>query len=630
MAEETLPQWLLRSYRRYGDKKVAMREKDYGIWQEYTWKDYYQNVKYFCLGLISMGFSAGDKLSILGGTEPEAYWAALAAQAAGGITIGIFPDCMPPEVKYFVEHSESKFLVCEDQEQVDKALEIKEELPHLKKIIYWDPKGLWFYDDPMLMSFSEVQEQGKRYEAEHPGSFEEMVERGRGDDIAAIGYTSGTTGLPKGALLTHQNLLVVTHNLHKLSPVKDRDELFIFIPPAWPPAYWLGLGWGLVSGAALNMPEKPETMMEDFRAIGPHICAFVPRHWELFAGLIKVKIADSTFLKRVMYNWGLKIGYKMVEFTEKKKKPPIWLKVLFSLANFSVLSPLKDKLGLARIRSAFTGGTAISPDMIRFFRALGVNLKNFYGISECGFVTITRDDDVRFDSIGPLVDGVEVKISEKGELLVKSPAVFQGYYKNPEATAKALGDGWYHTGDACYMDKDGHIIYLDRVDELQELADGAKFAPQFTEVRLRFSPYIRDALVVGNQRPYVTAIINIDFENVGKWAETRRIAYTTLVDLSQKPEVRELVREEIRGVNRVLPEAARIKKFVNLHKDFDPDEAEMTRTAKLKRGLTESRYKELIDSMYSGEEQFEVKAQVKYRDGRIGWVTTEIKVNSVE
>ncbi len=632
MAEETLPQLLQRNYDCYGDKKVGMRKMDFGIWQRYTWKDYYQNVKYFCLGLMSLGFERGDKIAILGENDPEWYWGEIAAQAAGGAAAGIFVDCLPPEIKHIVNHSDSKFVVAEDQEQVDKLLRLKDEIPNVIKVIYWDPKGLWNYDDPILMNFKQVQELGREYEKSHPGLFEENVAQGKGDDLAVLCYTSGTTGLPKGAMLSHNNIRYCSGVLKRIDGFSDQDEYVSYISPAWALEQFVGITSGLDCAMTVSFPEEPETVQEDIRDIGPHVLFYSSRLWENLAAQIQVKIADTTRFNRFAYNAGLRIGYKMTEFWEKNKKPPLHWLLLYKLAHLMVLRPLRDKIGLKRTRITYSTGAALSPDVVRFFYAMGVKLSNIYGSTESGPIATTWGEGVNFEAVGrPVVEKDQIRISEDGEIVVQSKGVFQGYYKNPEATAKKLPDGWYHSGDAGHITEDGYLIYWDRMDELLELADGTKFAPQYLESRLRFSPYVRDMMAVGGkERPYITAIINIDFDNVGKWAEGRNIPYTTFTDLSQKPEVRGLIQEEVEKLNRVLPEGARIRKFANLHKEFDADEAELTRTRKLKRGPMEERYRDLVNSMYEDQEKFPLEAEVTYQDGRKGVVTTDIAINSLE
>jgi len=631
MAAPTLPKLLKQNYGKYGDKKVAMRVKDFGIWQTYTWKDYYEKVKYFSLGLISLGLEPGDKTSILGENKPQWYWAELAAQAAGGVVIGIFTDCMANEVKYYVEHSDSKFVIAHDQEQVDKLLQIKDELPLLKKVIYWDPKGIWNYDDPILMSFNKVIELGKECEKLHPGLFEANIERGSGDDIAIFCYTSGTTGLPKAAMLKQGATIQAGKSWCDVDKWREDEQYVSFLPPAWITEQGLGVAGSLVSGMEVSFPEHPETVQENIREIGAQVLFWGPRNWESANRLIQAKIMDTTPFNRFLYNLFLPVGYKVTDLRAAREKPNLIWRFLYFLAHWMVFRDLKDKVGLSKIRMAYTAAAPISPDIIRFFRAIGVNIKQLYGSSEGGLATLHRDDDVRPETSGPVMPGVEVRLSEDGEIIVKGENLFSGYYKNPEATAEKLQSGWYYTGDFGHVTEDGHLIVMDRMSDLRELSGGRKFSPQYAEIRLRFSPYIKDVLTVGGgDKAYVTCIINIDLDNVGRWAEARRIPYTTFTDLSQKPEVIELIRKDIQRINRTLPEWARIKKFANLHREFDADEAELTRTRKIKRTFVEERYKELIAALYGGAGELAVEAPITYRDGRKGTIKTAIKVNSVD
>ncbi|HIE17458.1 MAG TPA: long-chain fatty acid--CoA ligase [Dehalococcoidia bacterium] len=631
MAAPTLPKLLKQNYEKYGGKKVAMRVKEFGIWQTYTWKDYYQKVKHFSLGLISLGLEAGDKVAILGENKPQWYWAELAVQAAGGVVIGIFTDCMPHEVKFYVEHSDSKFVIAHDQEQVDKLLQIKEELPLLKKVIYWDPKGVWNYEDPILISFDKVIELGKEYEEHHPGVFEENVERGSGEDLAVFCYTSGTTGLPKAAMLKHNAAIQAGRSWWNVDRWREDEQYVSFLPPAWITEQGLGIAGSLVSGMEVSFPEEPETVQENIREIGAQILFWGPRNWESVNRLIQAKIIDTTWFNRFLYHLFLPVGYKVTDLQAARHKVNWFWRLLYSVAQWMVFRDLRDKVGLSKIRAAYTAAAPISPDVIRFFRAIGVNIKQLYGGSEQGLVTLHRGDDVRPETSGPVMPGVEVRLSEDGEIIVKGENLFSGYYKSPEATQEKLKSGWYYTGDFGHITEDGHLIVMDRMSDLRQLSGGQMFSPQYAEIRLRFSPYIKDALAVGAEdKAYVSAIVNIDIDNVGRWAEARRIAYTTFTDLSQKPEVIDLIRKEIQRINRTLPEWARIKKFANLHREFDADEAELTRTRKIKRTFVEERYKDLIDAIYSGAVEMAVEAPITYRDGRKGTIKTAIKINSVE
>jgi len=626
--EYNLPKLLRQNYLKYGNKKVAMRVKEYGIWREYTWKEYYEKVKYLSLGLMSLGLERADKVAILGENKPQWYWAELATQAVGGVVVGIFTDCMPSEVKYFIEHSDAKFVIAHDQEQVDKLLQIKGELPLLKKVIYWAPKGVWNYDDPILMSFNQVIEKGMKHEKLQPGLFEANIERGRGDDIAVFCYTSGTTGLPKAAMLRHGSL---THEgtLAYIDKWSADDQYVSFLPPAWLAEQGLGIAGSLVSGLEVNFPEHTATVQENIREIGAQVLFWGPRNWEAVNRLIQAKLADATVLNRLLYHLCLPVGYKLADFEAAGERPSTLWRMLYSVAYWLLFRDLKDKVGLSKIRVAYTAAAPISPDIIRFYRAIGVNIKQLYAGSEAGLVTLHRDDDVRPETSGPVMKGVEARISDDGEIIIRGDNLFVGYYKNPQETEENIRNGWYHTGDFGYITEDGHLIAMDRMSDVRELKGGQKFSPQYIEIRLRFSPYIKDVFAIGGgDKDYVTCIVNIDLDNVGRWAETKHIPYTTFTDLSQKPEVIDLIHKEIQSINRMLPAWAKIKKFANLHREFDADEAELTRTRKLKRAFIEERYLDLINALYSGASDLTVETTVTYRDGRKATIKMNVKINS--
>lgn len=628
---DTLPKLLREKALRLGDSRMAMRVKDRGIWQHYTWKDCYEKVRDLCLGMVSLGLERGHKVSILGENKPEWFWAELAAQAAGGTAVGIFTDCIPKEVMYFVEHSDSTFVVAHDQEQVDKILEIKDELPLLKKTIYWDPKGLWGYDDPDLLSMEQVMEIGRRHGQENPRLIDDLIDQGKGEDIAVLCYTSGTTGLPKGAMMGHGLLIdLVTEWAAVDGWDREGLEYLSFIPPAWATEQALGITGGLVAGLSVNFPEEPETVQENIREIGPEVLFYGARLWENVNSMVQARIMDSTFLRRWLYHRFLNIALKIADLKIEGRPLSPWTRFKDWLAFQAVFRALRDRLGLSRARVLYSAGGALSPEIIRFFLALGIEIKLFYGSTEMGVVSIPRPGEIHPETSGKPMPWNDVKISEEGEIQVKSKFLHAGYYKNPEATAKTMKDGYYQSGDFGHIDEDGHLIVIDRMEDLKELSGGKKFSPQYSEVRLRFSPYVRDVLVVGGEREFVTGLINIDLDNVGRFAESRHIAYTTFTDLSQKSEVINLVRGEIQGLNRTLPEHARIRRFVNMHKEFDADEAELTRTRKLRRTFVENRYKEIIEALYSDKETMDIEAEVTYRDGRKGVMRTSIHVNHID
>ena len=632
MSLDTLPKILRENNRKYGDRLVAMREKDRGIWKEFTWEDYFLKVKYFCMGLVRLGLERGDKVSILGENKPEWFWAELAVQSAGGAAVGIFTDCLPEEVKYYAEHSDSVFAVVHDQEQVDKFLEIKNDVPKIKKVIYWDPKGLWSYTDPILMSFDAVVELGKEHDTQHPHLFDEMVDQGHGDEIAAFCYTSGTTGLPKGGMLSQRWLVDSVREWAQLDEWFDKGyEYLSFIPPAWITEQGIGIAGAILAPMVINFPEEPETVQENIREIGPDILFFGARLWENLNRMVQAKMIDSTYLRRLIYQLALPVGLRMADVRSARTSPGLPLRALYFLAYQAVFRQLRDRIGLARVQTVYSAGGAISPDIIRYFKALGIDIRLFYGSTEQGVISMPREGDIRPDTSGPPVPWVEVKLSDEGEILVKNQYPYSGYYKNIQATEEKMIDGWYTTGDFGHLNEDGHLIVIDRMEDLKELASGKKFSPQYTEVRLRFSPYIKDALIIGGpDKDYVTVLINIDLDNVGRFAEAHHIAYTTFTDLSQKPEVIDLIKREVETVNHTLPDWTRVKRFVNLHKEFDADEDELTRTRKLRRTFVEERYKDLIGALYSDQPEFKVEASVTYRDGRKGTIETSIQVTRIE
>ena len=626
----TLPYLLLENYRKHGDSRIAMRRKALGLWQEYTWKDSYEQVKYFSYGMMHLGLLAQDKVAIIGENDPEWYWAEYAAQAVGAVPFGIFVDAHHEELKYYLEHSDSTFVVAHDQEQVDKILTLADELPHIKKIIYWDPKGLWTYQNDRIEYFYDVVALGKEFEKDHLGLFEEMAEKIQEDDIAVFCYTSGTTGKPKAAMLTHRGLVETAQNWFSVDPWLPKDEYLSYLPPAWAAEQFLGITGGLIAGITVSFPEKAETVQENMREIGPQIVFYSSRLWESTASLIQAKISNTIKLKRVLYNLFMPVGNKTADLRfEQKKIDPHW-KALYFIGEWLLFRALRDKVGMRDIRYGYSSGAAISPEMIRLFHAMGINLKSLYGLSETGINVIGDDQDFSPDVTGKEIPNSEVKITGEGEIIIKSKSMLKGYYKNEAAYQEKVRDGWFYTGDFGYKDERGRLTVIDRIEDMRELKNGTKFSPQFTEIRLRFSPYIKDALAIGGKaREYVTAIININFENVGRWAETRHIAYTTFVDLSQKSEVYDLILQHIQRVNRVLPEGARIRKFVNLHKEFDADEAELTRSRKIRRAFVEDRYRNLIDALYSDRDQEMIEAPITYRDGRTGTIKTVVTIKKV-
>jgi long-chain acyl-CoA synthetase len=629
---DTWPKILKYNYEKYGDNRIAMRHKNHGIWQRYSWKDYYLSVKYLALGLPSLGFKAGDKVLIIGDNAPQWYYAELAAQANHGAAVGVYPELLPSEIKYIAENSEARFAVVQDQEQVDKLLQIKDNLPRLKKVIYWNYKGLAHYDDPILIGYEQVLELGEKYEAEHSGLFEQNIESGNADDVCAIVYTSGTTEeVPKGAVHSYRTMRSgADHYLH-LDPWYENDNVVPYLPPAGMTEQWLGIGCHLLSASILNFAEEPETQQEDFREIGPSMILYGARIWEAQAGMVQARIREADVLKRLIFRLLMPIGYKIAELRYRKQKLNLFWKILYAFADIALFRPTRDGLGLSNARICYATEAMLSPDAFRFYHALNLPIKSLYGSTEGGALTGAKNDDIRLETVGPVHQGAEVRITDDGEIVYRQPGVFLGYYNDPDKTAGVLKDGWFYSGDSGFITEDGHLVFLDRVEDLVELASGDKLAPQLIESRLRFSPYIRDAWVLGGPNgAYASAILIIDYESVGRWAGEKRVAYTTFTELSQRPEVYQLVKQDIDRVNQALPAGTKIRKYVNLHKEFDPDEAELTRNRKLRKAFMQERYRELINAIYSNKTEVPVEAQVRYRDGRTGTIKTTLSIQSVK
>jgi len=626
----TIPKLFLSQCKRYGNTKVAMREKEFGIWRPYTWQDYYDNVKFLSLGMVALGLKKGDKVAMIGDNRPEGLWAEMAALCAGGIGVWLFQDCMMDEVKYIIDHSDAKFFMGETQEEVDKALAIKGDCPKLEKIIWDDPKGMRSYQEDFLISLKKVQEIGQWMDKKEPGLFENLVNQGHGDDICLLFYTSGTTALPKGALLSHWNMLTMGKNLMAVDPCYDTDDFVSYLPFAWIGEQMMSISCGLQVGYTLNFPEEPTTAKEDIRQVGPHVMFAPPRLYEGMTRQVQVKYIDSSWIKRKIYEFSTKVGYKVADLKFKKKPVPLAWKMLNGLAYLGLQKKLKDHLGMSRLRHAYTGGAAMGPDHFRFFHALGVNLKQIYGQTEIAGISIVhRDGDVKFDTVGTPIPETEIRITEEGEILSKSPSVFQGYYKNEEATKKTLVDGWLYSGDRGFIDEDGHLVVFDRSKDVMTLRDGRPFSPQYLETRLKFSPFIQEAWVIGDKRPNVTAVMCVDYAVVGKWADERKINYTSYQELSQKPEVYDLVQKQIEESNKDLPEPARIHRFVNLYKVFDADDEELTRTSKLRRAFVENRYKDVVNGLYSETDVVHMDTTITYEDGREQRIKMDLHVRNV-
>jgi long-chain acyl-CoA synthetase len=581
--------------------------------------------------MVSLGLKRGDKVAMIGDNRPEGLWAEMAALCAGGVAVWLFQDCMMEEVKYIIDHSDSKFFVGETQEEVDKALLIKDDCPKLQTIVWDDPKGMRNYHQDYLISIKKVQELGKALDKKEPDLFEKMVNEGTGDDVCLLFYTSGTTALPKGALLTHWNMLTMGRNLMAVDPCYDTDDFVSYLPFAWIGEQMMSISCGLQIGYTLNFPEEPTTAQENIREIGPHVMFAPPRLYEGMTRQVQVKYIDSTWIKRKVYEFATNVGYKAANLKFDKKPVSMGVKFLNWIASITMQKKLKDHLGLSRLRHCYTGGAAMGPDHFRFFHALGVNLKQIYGQTEIAGISIVhRDGDVKFDTVGTPIPETEVRITEEGEIISKSPSVFIGYYKNEEATKKTLVDGWLYSGDRGFIDEDGHLVVFDRSKDVMTLSDGRPFSPQYLETRLKFSPFIQEAWAIGDKREYITAVMCIDYAVVGKWADDKKLNYTSYPELSQKPEVYDLVQKQIEEANKDLPAPAKIRKFVNLYKVFDADDEELTRTSKLKRAFVENRYKDIVNALYSTAETVHMDTKITYEDGREQRIKTDLHIQKVK
>ena len=627
----TLPRLLQRNARDLGHRP-AIREKDRGIWQSWTWREYHDQVRELALGLAALGFRRGDRLSVIGDNRPRLYWAQVAAQCLGGAPVPVYQDSIAKELAYVWSHAEVSVIVAEDQEQVDKILGLRAELPTLRLVVYDDPRGLSGYRHDWLKSYEAVQEAGRRFAAERPDYFEAEIAKGQPDDVALICYTSGTTGSPKGAMISHANAVGVAEAFAQEARITPEDTSLAYLPMAWAGDSVYTLFASLAVGFCANCPESPETVQRDLRELGPSTLLAPPRIWENMLTSVQVRAADATPLKRRTFEYFRAAAERAEILRSEGQSVPTALRLATALGEFFVYGPVRDQLGLGRAKFALTGGAPLGPDTFRFFRSIGVNLKQVYGSTETtGLVSLQPDTEANPTTAGRPVPGVEVRIGERGEVLVRGCAVFKGYLKNEEATREVIdAEGWFHTGDAGFVDPRGHLVIIDRAKDVGALADGTPFAPQFIENKLKFSPYVREAVAFGNDRPFVTAMIAIDLGTVGNWAERRGLAYTSYMDLAQKAEVRDLIREEIRTGNQTLPDATKLRRFLLLTKDLEADDAEMTRTRKVRRRFVAERYAPVIDALYGGEEAVELTTAITYEDGRQATIQSRVHIEDVE
>ncbi len=628
---DTFPK-LLMHHARVRGARPAIREKDLGIWQTWTWQHYADEVRALACGLAEQGFSRGEHLALVGDNRPRLYAAICAAQCLGGVPVPLYQDAVATEMAFPIQNAEIAFAFAEDQEQVDKLLEILPQCPTLERIYYDDPRGMRHYTSPQLMSYDKLLEIGRALLSRDPAFIDSQIAKGKASDTAAMFFTSGTTGVPKGVVLTHENLIDRSRAVAEMEALGDHDVVLAFMPPAWIGQNIFSYAQPLVAGYCICCPEAAETVVSDMREVAPTYYFAPPRVFEALLTQVSVR-ALKRWLYRSFMAVAKRVGTRILE------RQPVGLldRILYLLGDFLIYGPLRNVLGMSKVRIAYTGGEAIGPDLFSFYRSLGINLKQLYGSTETSvFVCVQPDGQVKSDTVGPAVKGVELKFTPQRELLIRSPGLFKEYYKNPQATREAKdAEGWFHTGDAGYVDQDGHVRIIDRAKDVGKLADGTLFAPKYLENKLKFFPYIKEAVAFGDQRSRVCAFINIDMEAVANWAERRNIAFSGYTDLAQQDAVYELVAQCFEQVNADLarePELAnsQIHRFLILHKELEADDGELTRTRKVRRGFIAEKYGSLVEAMYQGRDSVHVEAQVKYEDGRSGTFAADLKIRNAK
>ncbi|MFP4347668.1 MAG: AMP-binding protein [Thermodesulfobacteriota bacterium] len=633
LLQYTIPQLMRWRVQTSGDK-IALREKDFGRWISHSWDRFNDFTRKTGLGLKKIGFQKEDKIAIISDNIPEVLYLAIGAQAIGGISAGIYQTSLPEEIGQILDYLDVSVVFCNDQEQVDKVIEIRDQIPKVKKVIFEDPRGMRSYKaDRWFMDIEDLYKLGDETHRESPDLFEKLVDEGKPDDVCHICLTSGTTGLPKGSMLTHRNYINMGLQLTEVDPLEDTDEYVSFLPFAWIGEQMNSFGVAMATGIAVNFPESVETAMEDLKEIGPHFMFGAPRIYETIRSQIWLKIDESYWLNKLFYNYFMVIGEKAAQYRMIGKKMPIMLGLRAWLGKQIIFRPLVNQIGFLRLRRAYTGGAALGPELFTFYQAIGVNLKQIYGQTEIvGIAYMHRDGDVRPDTVGKPLPKTECMISEKGEILSRSDSVTVGYYKMPEKTEELLENGWLHSGDAGYIDENGHLVVIDRVSDVMHNRNGEMFSPMFLENRLKFSPYIKEAVIFGDQKEYVAALINIDPIVMGKWAEDRGISFSTFMDLSAKPEVAELIRGEVANINgNAEQEHFKIHRFALLYKLLDVDDGELTKTGKIRRKFVREKYKDLYESLYDEDvEEKTVEAFYQYQDGQTTTVKTKIRFYTME
>ncbi len=630
---DTFPRLLLHHARVRGARPMV-RDKDLGIWQTWSWAEAAQEIRLIACGLAALGFGRGDSLAIVGDNRPRLYWSMCAAQALGGIPVPMYQDAVAAEMVYVLDDAEIKYALVEDQEQVDKLLEILPRCPRLKHIVFDEARGMRNYRQGEVMSYERLLESGREFERTHPQYFAAEIAKAAGSDVAIMLYTSGTTGDPKGVQITHDNLLVTARNAAQLDGLTEREEILSYLPMAWVGDNVFSYAQAYVTGFCINCPESGDTVLTDMREIGPTYFFAPPRIFENLLTQVTIRMHDAAAIKRRMFHYFMGVARRVGSaILDKRSGISFTDRLLYALGNVLVYAPLRNVLGMSRVRVGYTAGEAIGPDIFVFYRSLGINLKQLYGQTEGAvFVCMQPDGQVKPDTVGPPAPGVELKVTDSGEVVYRSPGVFRAYHKNPKATAETkTEDGWVRTGDAGYLDADGHLKIIDRAQDVGRLSDGTLFAPKYLENKLKFYPYIKEAVAFGNGRDQACVFINIDMQAVGDWAERRNFAYSGYADLAVQDAVADLVGECIEKVNQDLAadeqlSSSQIGRFLVLHKELDADDGELTRTRKVRRGFIAQKYAPLIDALYSQRDHCEIETQVKFEDGRTGIVRADLRI----
>ena len=630
---DTIPKLLLDHAKRRGDSP-ANRHKNFGIWQSWTWSEVAKEVRNLACGLAKLGFKRGDKLAVIGDNRPRLYWSMVAAQALGGIPVPLYQDSVAEEMVYVLENSDAKFAIVQNQEQTDKLLEIKDRLPHLEYICYEEPRGMRAYTEEFIFYYKDIQQTGRAFHGENPDYFLREVENGQGSDISIFLYTSGTTGKPKGVVLTQENLLITSRNSLAFDNITAEEEALAYLPMAWVGDNLFSFAQAYVAGFCVNCPEGPETVMTDLREIGPTYYFAPPAIYEAVLTKVMIRMEDAGKIKRLMFNYFMDLAKSVGIRILDGKSVSIAERALYGLGNLLVYGPLKNNLGLSRTRLAYTAGEAIGPEIFSFFRSLGINIKQLYGQTEATvFISAQPDGEVKSDTVGKVFPGVELRLADNNEVFYRSPGVFHSYYKNPESTADTKdAEGWVATGDAGFFDDDGHLKIIDRAKDVGRMTDGTMFAPKYIENKLKFFPFIKEAVTFGDGKDYASAFICIDIEAVGNWAERRNLAYSGYTDLSARDEVYDLLQECVESVNADLARdeklsGSQIKRYMLLHKELDADDGELTRTRKVRRRIIAEKYAVLITALDDPQQTHcEIDSQMTFEDGRIGNVHADLQI----